>query len=242
VSADGSFTYTPAAGYSGPDSFGYTVTDAAAQTASATVHLTVDAATATPGISGTVTDATTSAPLPGITVTLMKANPSWVIQATTATDAAGHYQFTGLPNGSYEVRFLDISGVHERLWFSSKQTYKVGDVLTITAPTDAIDASQALPAAPTGAVTGRAQTGAAVGIPGIMVSLYTKSNGLYLTTTTGPNGYYLFNGVPAGQYYVQFVDPNHHYRSQWYNFKLLFSRADLLTVGSTIVWANALLG
>ena len=41
IGADGSYTYTPASGYSGADSFTYTVTDAAAQTATATVHLTV---------------------------------------------------------------------------------------------------------------------------------------------------------------------------------------------------------
>ncbi len=41
VHADGSYTYTPDAGYSGPDSFHYTVTDGLGRTSSATVHLTV---------------------------------------------------------------------------------------------------------------------------------------------------------------------------------------------------------
>ena len=41
ISANGAYTYTPNAGYSGPDSFSYTITDVASQTASATVGLTV---------------------------------------------------------------------------------------------------------------------------------------------------------------------------------------------------------
>src|SRR5207248_5092956 len=46
VNADGSFTYTPAANYHGPDSFTYTVTDAAAgESATQTVSITVTAVT-----------------------------------------------------------------------------------------------------------------------------------------------------------------------------------------------------
>ena len=46
VNANGGVTYTPTTGYSGSDSFTYTVTDVASQTSTATVHLTVDASTA----------------------------------------------------------------------------------------------------------------------------------------------------------------------------------------------------
>ncbi|MFZ7087645.1 Ig-like domain-containing protein [Curtobacterium sp. RRHDQ10] len=44
LSADGSFTYVPEKGYSGPDSFEYTATDADGQTTTATVNLVVAAA------------------------------------------------------------------------------------------------------------------------------------------------------------------------------------------------------
>ena len=43
VNADGTITYTPDADYNGPDSFGYTVSDGHGGTATATVHITVDA-------------------------------------------------------------------------------------------------------------------------------------------------------------------------------------------------------
>ena len=41
VNANGSYVYTPVAGYSGPDSFDYTITDSFSRTSTATVHLTV---------------------------------------------------------------------------------------------------------------------------------------------------------------------------------------------------------
>jgi len=43
LNADGTFTYTPAAGYAGPDSFTYHLVDGAAITSAATVHLQVRA-------------------------------------------------------------------------------------------------------------------------------------------------------------------------------------------------------
>jgi len=43
VAANGDFTYTPAGGYSGPDSFGYTITDSNGDSDSAVVNITVGA-------------------------------------------------------------------------------------------------------------------------------------------------------------------------------------------------------
>ena len=54
LAADGSFTYTPDAGYTGADSFSYLATSGAAQSSAATVSLTVNApsVTAPPVVSG----------------------------------------------------------------------------------------------------------------------------------------------------------------------------------------------
>ena len=44
--SDGSYTYTPATGYAGPDTFTYTITDGSGATSSAVVTITVTSATA----------------------------------------------------------------------------------------------------------------------------------------------------------------------------------------------------
>jgi VCBS repeat-containing protein len=48
LNGDGTVTYTPASGYTGPDSFTYTVTDANAHTATGTINMTVGSPPATP--------------------------------------------------------------------------------------------------------------------------------------------------------------------------------------------------
>lgn len=44
------------------------------------------------------------------------------------------------------------------------------------------------------------------GIPGVTVNLYTGSGTLVTTTTTDANGNYIFS-VPAGSYFVEFINP-----------------------------------
>lgn len=242
VSANGAYTYTPNAGYSGPDSFTYTITDSLGRTAEGTVNITVSPPTSVPGIQGTVTAQVGGAPLQGIVVTLMDGNPGWHIINTAITDVNGKYSFTGLANGTYSVRFFDASANYGRTWYDSKQTYKSANVLTITSPSDALVANQALPPRPTGYLTGRAQLGTGAGIAGVDVYVYTENSGFYAYAQTGANGYYYIGGVPPGKYWVWFQDPQHRYLSQWYNFKLLFFNANLVTVGTDQTWANALLG
>jgi hypothetical protein len=45
------------------------------------------------------------------------------------------------------------------------------------------------------------------GVANVTVHLYDGSKNLLRTTQTAPSGYYIFNNLPAGNYYIQF-DPN----------------------------------
>ena len=58
VNPDGSFTYTPDPSFTGTDSFTYTVSDGAAQSAAATVQLTVTAAPNQPPVANNDTYST----------------------------------------------------------------------------------------------------------------------------------------------------------------------------------------
>ncbi len=46
------------------------------------------------------------------------------------------------------------------------------------------------------------------GVSGVMVNLYSCADVFIESTTTDVNGYYMFNNLDAGSYYVQFVLPN----------------------------------
>jgi len=193
-----------------------------------------------PSISGTVTEAGTTDVLPGITVSLLSAHPAWTVVATTTTDALGHYRFSGVPNGTYEIRFFDPTGTFERRWWMAASTYRSGTPITVAAGSSS-PANQPLAPAPAGGISGRAQTKAAAGLAGISVLLFDAADGFVRATTTGADGYYQFDAVPAGSYYVQFVDPTHTYLSRWSGDVLRFDMAAIVTVGSDVTWASVIL-
>jgi carboxypeptidase family protein len=70
-------------------------------------------------------------PLAGATVNLL--NSSLVIVATTTTDSAGNFQFTGVAPGTYTIQVVDASNVPiaQDLTSTSSVTVGVGDVGTI---------------------------------------------------------------------------------------------------------------
>jgi len=100
VDADGSYTYTPDPGYSGPDSFGYEVCDPSGACAPATVTVTVTAdndAPPSPADSSfsTAEDTPASGTLPG------SVDPDGDALTFGATDAPAHGDVTIDADGSY---------------------------------------------------------------------------------------------------------------------------------------------
>jgi VCBS repeat-containing protein len=121
LNADGSFTYTPAAAYSGPDSFTYKASDGTLTSAVATVSLTVTPAPVVTGQltglifhdgNGNVSPDAGEAGLAGWTVFLDtnangKADPG---EPTTTTDAGGVYRFPNLTPGTYRAGVVVPTG------------------------------------------------------------------------------------------------------------------------------------
>ena len=106
--------YTPAAGFTGTDSFTYTISDNLGSNATATVTIAVDAEDNPGSISGTkfvdanangVRDADEGT-LPGVTIFLDANNNSQLDagETSTVTDADGNYEFADLPAGTYILR------------------------------------------------------------------------------------------------------------------------------------------
>ena len=118
IAADGSYTYTPAAGASGTDSFGYTVTDLFGRTASATVAIDVDAAP--PVVRLAIGDLVfrdvdgngiQDSGEPGFAnVSVQLLNGEGSVLSSTITGADGRYAFDDLAVGDYAVRFVAPAG------------------------------------------------------------------------------------------------------------------------------------
>lgn len=107
LNANGSFTYTPAAGYSGSDSFTYKANDTGLDSNVATVNLTVQP---NPVVSGVVTLGAWAATSAGqnVTVTIRNVGSTTVLYTTTVTlNASGGYSFNkpSSYNGTYDLSF-----------------------------------------------------------------------------------------------------------------------------------------
>lgn len=162
--------------------------------------------------------------VPGVTVTLYGPDGTTVIAATT-TDEFGYYVFNNLPAGDYVVGFSNLpAGYSYSPQNAGSNDAKDNDADPSTGKTGIInlsageidmtvDAGIQNPTLPTAAlgnyvwydadldgVQDANETGAA----GVTVTLYDASNTIIGITSTNANGYYIFNNLPAGSYYVGF--------------------------------------
>ena len=165
--------------------------------------------------------------IPNVTVQLYDCNTNNLIAATT-TDAYGKYSFSPLSQGSYYVQFLIPDGYTVSPQFQ-------GDDQSVDSNPDATGKTSCINLAvgeinttidagiyPTPVLYGSVgdfvwndvnhdgiQDGSETGIPDVTVQLYDCStNNLLASMTTNSNGYYLFDHLLAGSYYVVFTLPS----------------------------------
>lgn len=132
-------------------------------------------------LQGTVTDATTSAAISGVTVTIVGG-------ASTTTNASGFYQFTSVAPGTYNVTAAKTgynTGTNSSVTVTAGATTTSNFALTATAPT-----TGTLQGTVTDATTSAAINGATVTIIG------------GASTTTNASGFYQFTNVTPGTYNI----------------------------------------
>jgi protocatechuate 3,4-dioxygenase beta subunit len=170
--------------------------------------------------------------LAGVVVTLYDNATNNVI-ASTITDAYGNYKFSNLPTTAagvgYQVRFSLLPGYQ----FSPLNADAAGvlgvnnsDANISTGRTGTVTLTNAVPnvtyvdAGMHYTVPARIgdfvwndldkdgiQEAGEPGIAGVTVMLYTSANVLYRSTVTSNNGYYSFNDLAPGTYYVKVAPP-----------------------------------
>jgi len=163
---------------------------------------------------------------PGVAdVTVELLDGDGAVVATTQTDAAGLYQFTGLqPNVIYVVRFTPPDGLAFTILDRGSDDERDSDVdptTNTTAPLtlnsgqfdDSVDAGLADLARLGDRVwedlNGNGlQDDAEPGISGVTVQLLDSDGEEFATTTTDVSGFYFFAALPAGLYQVQFTTPD----------------------------------
>ena len=184
-------------------------------------------------VSGTVTDANGS-PLEGICVDasiVHDGTQEWINGATTSAD--GTYFMDSLPTAPLLVHFRDCtSGDHLEQWYQGATGPDTATTIALSPGEDrtGIDAQLVNGIAVAGRVT---DTGGAP-IAGINVFVNNVSSGAGGFAQTDGDGNYRTNGLPEGDYRVQFSaqGPNPAWANQFWNDRPSWNSANILHLGA----------
>ncbi len=159
--------------------------------------------------------------VPGVTVTLF--NSAGTPISTTITDQNGAYTFVNLQPGTYSVGFstLPANAIFTKKDIGADGTDSDADPVTGKTVAYTLVGGQYNPTVDAGIyVPGSignfvwedrdgdgVQDPGEPGIAGVTVTLFDASGNPIASVVTGPNGEYVFNGLPAGTYTVGFTTP-----------------------------------
>ncbi|HOV47861.1 MAG TPA: SdrD B-like domain-containing protein [Anaerolineae bacterium] len=156
----------------------------------------------------------------GVTVNLL--DSAGKVIATTTSGPDGTFTFSGVPNGDYTIQIADNANALSGLSATTPAAHAGQLAVTVNgAPVAGEHFGYARP----GAIGSRVwqdtdgngmQDPGEPGLAGVTVALYTDPNGdgnpadgvLVGTQTTGPDGRYLFTGLPDGNYVVVVTPPS----------------------------------
>ena len=159
----------------------------------------------------------------GVTVDLL--NSSGNIVATTTTDANGDFSFTGVPDGlNYQLQVSDrgneLNGLNETTGTGGTAT--ITGLLSVAAGGDGVldtigdDGTDTFGYNNAGLIAGvvysdpdssASQDPNEPGLAGVTVTLQNGTGGVIATTTTNPDGSYMFDALPPGDYVVIVTQP-----------------------------------
>jgi hypothetical protein len=193
----------------------------------------IDAALQAGGqITGKVTDASTGAPLEGITVCAGNSSEPCPI-----TNSSGEYTIQRLASGSYRVAFhTGLNYVSQ--YYNGTSSYSEATLVGVTVGSTTAGIDAALQ--PGGQITGRvtdASTKATV------AGVYVCASGAGGCASTNSSGEYTISQLPTGEYKLHFNTQGLNYAPQYYNGKTNESEANpvSVTAGSTTSGIDAAL-
>lgn len=167
----------------------------------------------TGSISGTVTDADSSAPLAGIEVYPADRRGRVLWDQVAVTDSSGGYTIEGLWPEAYFIELFDPDFVYETLRLSEHVVVGEGAVTGVDAALE-----QALPGTLPGTISGTIT--APDGGPLFNVQVVAQSlsdGGASGFAATDSTGRYRVRGLPADQYRLRFAAPDGFRVTEWYD-------------------------
>jgi hypothetical protein len=202
-------------------------------------------------IQGTVTDATTGAPLADVVVSAYIDSAGsgcagdFVFLASATTDAAGNYTLTKLPTGDYRLRFQPssngASAAYLSEYYHDKANLDLADIIHVTVPevVDNINAGLARGGQIMGMVTA---VDTSLPLANVRISVYDSNNWFVTSATTNASGMYTVTALVAGDYRLLFAPSSSGvastYQREYYNDKPDLAAADAIPVPAAATISN----
>lgn len=194
-------------------------------------------------ITGTVTTASGTTPLAGITVTAYRQTGTieWTVAGTTSTDSSGNYAISGLVTGIYRAKFTDLAGNYAEQFYDNQSTFTMATNFDVAdgQVTPSINADMALAGRIGGTIT-KVGGGAA---PDVVASAWLNAGGgskMISNAVSASNGTYTIGGLPPGSYRVRFADVYFppRYLPEWYDNVLNEQDAEIIIVTAGALISN----
>jgi hypothetical protein len=168
--------------------------------------------------------------------------------AAVLTGANGRYLLTGLAPGKYKVEFGDPScsdgapGLGAQ-WYNGATGAGSATVITVTAGATVSAINATLPA--DGTITGSVTDKSASPLPGVCVSAVPLASGQPAIFTVSGGGSYTLDGLPPGEYRVEFQAGcgRSGIRTQWWQDAASSTAAQVIAVsaGATVSGIDAMM-
>lgn len=159
------------------------------------------------GISGTVRETGTLTPQVGSWVAILRTS-DFSLAAGTVTDGNGDYS-AQLPPGTYFVYVIDPSGAHVAGFF--------GPPTTITVNAGQMTDVDPVRASTRGRITGTiTESPSGTPIGGALAVALTSAGGFEGGAVANGSGAYDLAGLPTGNHYVGFIDPNGNHATRFF--------------------------
>ncbi|BCW49595.1 hypothetical protein StoSoilB13_19370 [Arthrobacter sp. StoSoilB13] len=176
-------------------------------------------------------------------VVIYKSDSSYPAMGSAYPASDGSYKVTGLPAGSYKLKFDGGGTGALEQWHSNATSFETATVATLAAGQDLTGINATLVKGAT--ISGKVTPPAGVSLGNTRVFIYSPDNKYsYMESTyLASDGSYKFTGLPAGSYKVNFGGNDARTLSQWYSNTASFETANLVTVttGQDLVGINATL-
>jgi uncharacterized surface anchored protein len=176
-------------------------------------------------VSGTV-KAAGGAPLAGIGVYAEGTEGNGSGYASSGAD--GTYTITGLPTGHYTVEFYAGGTRYETQWYDDEPTEAAADQIALAASENATGIDATLQ--PDATISGKVTATGGGALAGVEIFVEKRGGGTFESATTAQAGEYTVEGLPAGEYTVEFYAGSLDYENQWYDDEPTEGQADPLTL------------